>query len=403
MMENSESISTQEQEMPEVQAVGQKRFAGEIFAKAASKVGAPASVSFRVTDRCNYECVHCYQTHDDKNELRLDEIDRILGEIADEGALFLTFMGGEFFMRRDADAILIAARKRKFAIKLMTTGHHVDDRRADLLRDLGSIQVDLSLYSSDRHVHDQVTQVKGSWERTLAAANRLRARGIIVVLKSPLMSINASTITGVASIAQDIGAKFTFDPKVTAREDGDQGPTSLRVDEETLKGFYGSDFAGIWAFIKNRFGPSDGMPEKPLDATPCRAGSAIASINPQGLVYACTALPIACGDLRKQSFREVWRHSRRLDEIRGLTWGQIEECNRCDVRKYCKRCHAMALIEDGKMDGPSTEACRHAVVLRDLLREQGLIDKADNAMPATFAREQRNKLSIRSSALRVVG
>jgi ribose-phosphate pyrophosphokinase len=34
----------------------------------------------------------------------------------------------------------------------------------------------------------------------------------------------------------------------------------------------------------------------------------------------------------------------------------------------------MALLEDGKLAGPSLEACRHAVAVRDYLRERGAID-----------------------------
>jgi hypothetical protein len=46
----------------------------------------------------------------------------------------------------------------------------------------------------------------------------------------------------------------------------------------------------------------------------------------------------------------------------------------------------MALLEQGKMAGPSLEACRHAVTVRDSLRERGLIPATETALPPTWDR-----------------
>ena len=111
-----------------------RRGAADLLAQLAHRQGRPVTVTFQVTDRCNYECVHCYQEHVERDELSFAEIERILRELTDAGVLFLTLMGGEFFMRRDADDILRLAHELGFALKLLTTGHHVHDRRADLQR-----------------------------------------------------------------------------------------------------------------------------------------------------------------------------------------------------------------------------------------------------------------------------
>jgi len=365
------------------------RGAANLLARIGQRAVAPVTVTFQVTDRCNYGCVHCYETHGDKEELSLAEIDRILGEIADEGTLFVVLTGGEFFMRRDAEEILRAARRRRFAVKLLTTGWFVNEARADLIAALGSIQVDMSFYSGDPNVHDHITQIRGSWKRTLEAAERLRARNVPTVLKSPLMTLNADGIEQVGQIARKLGCQFQLDPKITTREDGDTGPLAVRAGEDALRAFYAEAYRG------------QGAPEpKDLDATPCRAGQDVCGINPQGLVSACHTLPRYGGDLRKQSFREIWRDSAEIRRVRELTWRRIEECNVCDVRDFCSRCHAMAYLEDGKLDGPSLEACRHAVILRSLLREQGIVPSGtgEDALPPPLASRGR----VRPKALRIL-
>jgi AdoMet-dependent heme synthase len=365
------------------------RGAADMLAARALREGRPVTVTFQVTDRCNYECVHCYQEHDaHPDELSFDEIDRILGEIADMGVLFLTFMGGEFFMRKDADAILASAHAKGFALKVLTTGHHISDKRADFLATLRPIQFDLSLYAGTKGKHEEITRMPGSWERTVAAARRLIARKMAVLLKAPVMETNAADVASMAALAKEMGAEFTFDPKITAIETGDKAPLSLRMKEATLRDFYRTTMASNLeaTFVGPESMSAKGEELRPLHHAPCRAGQQSVSIAPNGEVWPCNALPMPCGSLRTQSFAEVWSGSSQLEQVRNLRWATLAECNQCSLRPYCQRCHGMALVEHGQVAGPSLEACRHAVIIRDSLREQGLIPATETNLPPTWDR-----------------
>jgi radical SAM protein with 4Fe4S-binding SPASM domain len=365
------------------------RGAADLLAARAQREGWPVTVTFQVTDRCNYECVHCYQEHDaHDDELSFAEIERILDEIAAMGVLFLTFMGGEFFMRRDADQILAAAHAKGFALKVLTTGHHITDKRADFLATLRPIQFDLSLYAGHKGKHEEITRMPGSWERTVAAARRLLARKMAVLLKAPVMETNVDDVAGMAELATEMGAEFTFDPKITAIETGDQAPLELRMKAETLARFYRTTMAGHLerTFIGPESMKAKGEELRPLHHAPCRAGQQSVSISPNGDVWPCNALPMPCGNLRQQSFAAIWSGSPELASVRGLTWASLAECNRCSLRPYCQRCHGMALVEHGQVAGPSLEACRHAVEIRDSLRERGLIPATETALPPTWDR-----------------
>lgn len=368
------------------------RGAADLLADIARKNGRPVTVTFQVTDRCNYDCVHCYQDHADDNELSFDEIDDILVQLADAGVLFLTLMGGEFFMRSDADRILARAHELGFALKLLTTGHHVHDRRADFLATLKPLQVDMSLYAATPHIHEGITQQTGSWERTYSAARRLIERGIPVLLKAPVMESNAADLAELAELARDLGAQTSFDAKLTGKEDTDQTPVALRMKHDTLTEFYCGDGNGMASFLRTTYADFDPATSdlRPLSHTPCRAGQQAVSINPRGDVWPCNALPVACGNLREQRFEEIWTGSEELEEVRDLRWVKIAECNRCELRAYCQRCHGMALLEQGDMKGPSLEACRHAVAVRDALRTQGVIPDTEIAMPPTWDRVDRD-------------
>jgi radical SAM protein with 4Fe4S-binding SPASM domain len=368
----------------------------------AARSGVPLSVIFQVTDRCNYRCTHCYETHSrGEGELSTLEVIRILDELQAAGTLFLSFTGGEPFVRDDMPALLQAAVDRRFVTKIKSTGHFIDDACADRLARIGIAEVQLSVYAADPEIHDGVTRHAGSLERTLGAARRLRQRGIPVVMATPLMAANFDEYRAVRELSASIGAESTVDPKITAREDADKGPLSLRMTDAQVRELY--DDERLNALDGYAAEVACGRPARPLpslDDSPCGIGRRACHINPRGEVYGCTALALPVGDLRIQSFHDVWSGSPALQRLRAIRWRDIQGCNTCDVRRYCQRCNAMALTEDGELLGPSSEACRHAVALRESLRARGLVPDDDRAVPVGLRKEPTSVR--RPASLRVI-
>lgn len=382
--------------------------AGNFLVNRATATGIPSTITMMVTDRCNYSCSHCYQEHGEEEELTTEEIFDYLQQFADVGVLFITFMGGEFFMRRDADEILARAHELGFAIKVLSTGHHITEKRADFLASIRPLHVDLSLYGSKPEIHEAVTRHEGSWERTYQAAKRLIARNITVLLKTPVMESNVHDLRSLEELAHEIGAQYTMDPKLTAVENGDTSPLAHRMSQASLENFYENTMGD---FVAKQFAKAPEGEKRPLDHTPCFAGQVSCFINPQGKVWPCASLAVPVGDLRKESFREIWQQSPSLNEIRNLRWATISECNECPVREHCNRCHGMAMVEHGNMKGPSLESCRHAVATRDALRNRGLLPADHTALPPTWDRVEANGQhdllnstsgAKRSSALRIL-
>ena len=84
-----------------------------VLSERVAKTGRPYSAMLQVTERCNYRCSHCYQSHSDgTGELSLGEITGILDQLVELEVLLLTISGGEIFVRRDIEDILRAAQTR---------------------------------------------------------------------------------------------------------------------------------------------------------------------------------------------------------------------------------------------------------------------------------------------------
>ena len=80
----------------------------------------PLSVPVDLTMTCNERCVHCYRVIEDRRELSTDELKALFAELATAGTLYLTFSGGEIFLRRDLFELIAEAKRLRFDLRLKT-------------------------------------------------------------------------------------------------------------------------------------------------------------------------------------------------------------------------------------------------------------------------------------------
>jgi radical SAM protein with 4Fe4S-binding SPASM domain len=66
--------------------------------------------------------------------------------------------------------------------------------------------------------------------------------------------------------------------------------------------------------------------------------------------------PLPAGNLRRQKFLEIWRHSPQLNEVRSIRAHDLPICSTCAHLASCTRCPGLAYME-GNMRGPSVQDC----------------------------------------------
>jgi radical SAM protein with 4Fe4S-binding SPASM domain len=334
----------------------------------------PLSVHFDLTYRCNERCVHCYLDHDDHGELTTAECLAVMQELAQAGTLFLTFSGGEIFLRPDLYEILAAARRLHFDVSLKTNALLVTPERAQRLREFGVRRVQISVYSDIPEVHDAITKVPGSLQRTLAAIPLLLEQGLQVKLACPLMRENLLAYRGVMALAEKIGVPYVLDLTITPMMDGNEGPLAHRIPVSSLlpvmkdpKLHACTPQPTAEAALPMKQYPavigsavSSGIESEAYEDLPCSAGHNSCYISPYGDVFPCVQLPQAAGNLRRRRFSEIWYHAPQLERLRGIRESQLPLCSRCEIRSYCERCPGLALMEGGDLLGAYERACELA-------------------------------------------
>jgi len=327
----------------------------------------PLFVLCNLTYRCRLACGHCYvgAPAPGQTELSTAEYERLFDALAAEGTLFLTFSGGEVLCRGDFMALVAAARARRFGVRVFTSGVGLDEAVADALAAARVLAVEITLHAATAARHDAFAGRPGAWEEAVAAARRLRARSVGVALKITAMNFNAADVPAVHRLARELGCEFRHSPYVSVANDGDRRPLAFRMTDAQLATYFDA-YGNIPAPLGAEPPPpselcdDDGRPFRPNRyALSCLASFNSCSVDPYGVVWPCVGFPLAVGDVRRESFRDVWR-GEAMERFRANARREVAECASCAYDAFCARCAAFGFLEEGDIARANREHCRIA-------------------------------------------
>ena len=311
----------------------------ELWSKA-TKARIPIKVGLEITDKCNLNCCHCYLTGGSHSVISLSEAKSILDQIAEASCLFLTLTGGEPLTNKDCLDIMQYANEKAFSIRLLTNGTLITPKVADRIRN-AKVSVEVSIYGAVANTHDKFTRLRGSFDATIKGIKLLAQRRVRVVMKFLITKANFVEVKRVQQLAQRLGVGCIANPLIFPRIDGSPQPVSYRVSDPQLRQLMRDQIY---------------TPKK----TKCVAALSKCWISPSGEVYPCELARIKVGDLKNQSFAEIW-NSDEIKKLGTTHWFAPPDCClKCAVSEVCPRCPAIAYFEDGSFRRPSSEACRIA-------------------------------------------
>ena len=317
----------------------------------------PYAVQFELTSKCNLSCKHCFMADDDAAELSSEEIKCIIDQLVEMGTFFLAFTGGEIFTRDDLFDIARYAKEKGFFMTFMTNATLITSDHINEIKKLKPIKFEISLYGATAKTHDHITNVDGSFKRTLTAIEALIEAEIEVLIKTPLMNLNIKEADEIAAFVEDLGGAHRMNPGIAPTQDGSLDPLQYDISNEDM----------IIYLSEHDFDLSYLLDMDPLNRFSCKAGKAACCITPDGIVYPCVMMSIPVGDLREKSFKEIWHLQpvSELNRLRTLTSKDLTTCHTCDLTSYCVRCPGVTYLETGDLVGSSQSACRYALWRKD--------------------------------------
>jgi len=330
------------------------------------KKNIPLITVFELTNRCNLKCRHCYLPKNDKcsgSELTTEEIKRILSQLKRAGCLHLVLTGGEVFLRDDILDICKYAHKLNFDFRIFSNGNLITEKITRQLAESGISGVEISFYGRES-VHDKITGVRGSFEKSINAVNLLKRYKIKVTIKCLLMKSNFNDYPWLIRYARNNGVSYRFDPTVAPKNNGDKSILKHRLSNQQLKRVFGDkDLVGNVSFEDRKGG---GFSDWSNDLF-CSGGHNSCGIDSYGNVYPCLQLLIPLGNLRDKTFSKIWHpgNGSKLTQLRKFKQDDLQVCNKCTYAENCRRCPGLALLEDGNLLGPSSLSCKMVKVQCD--------------------------------------
>lgn len=314
-------------------------------------------LQFELTSRCNERCIHCYIPNPKKNaggDMPIEKVKSLIDEFAEMGGLHVTLSGGEVFLHRDIISIMQYCREKDMQISILSNLIALKDEQIPAIKEANVSIVQTSLYSMDPDTHDLITTVKGSQVKTKAAIEKLVAADIPVQISCPVMKANYLGYADVLKYAQELRCKAQTDYIMMAQSDLDTSNLANRLSldetEVLLKDImqwdkdYKEDtlrhppLSEEIAFDLERFA------KQPL----CGAGINDCCITENGDVYPCAGWQgMVCGNVYKQSLKDIWENSPQMKQIRAITQGDFPKCLKCNARDYCAMCLVRNYNESG--------------------------------------------------------
>ena len=283
----------------------------------------PVLSEVAVTYRCNAACTFCYagcnctaNPAGTAREMTTDEARKVLDRIAMEAKVpSVSFTGGEATLRDDLPALVRHARGLGMRVNLVTNGILASDPAVvERLAEAGLHSAQVSVEGTTAAVHEAITRVSGSFQRTLAGIRGLVAAGLRVhtnttvcrgnvedvlafprfvreALLLPRLSMNLVIPTGSASIHGRGGAPVTY------REVATLLPRLIAASREA-----GVEFLWYSPTPMCLFNPvAAGLGNKG-----CAACDGLLSVAADGSLLPCASYDRPLGSLLDRPFEEVW-------------------------------------------------------------------------------------------------
>ena len=283
--------------------------------------------------QCNQKCKFCYaarQCKSSSRELGTEEWKRVIDKLEDAHVPMVTFTGGEPTMREDID-VLVGYAKR-FVTRLNTNGVKLTGELAAKLREAGLDSVQVTLYSHDEEVHNDLVGCT-HFADTVNGIKNAVAAVLDISVNTPLCKKNAD-YAKTLEFVRSLGVRF-----VTASGLICTGMAGINHEEYDLS----SD--ELFEIIRNAKEYCDreemeidftspGLIEREkledlgMNVPMCGAALSNMAIAPDGAVVPCQSwlgTDAELGNILTDNFKKIWKHKKCV-ELRKMTEDEALAC-----------------------------------------------------------------------------
>ena len=337
----------------------------------------PETISLFLTYRCNLRCKMCgqwglkgsshgYPPEELKKQLSADDIRGLLDDVASFRPA-ITLFGGEPLIYTDLPEVIRMIKERNMRCNVITNGVLLETR-AEAIMDAGIDEIIFSL-DGPRDIHDEIRGTPNTFDRAMAGfkkiaglkKNRKTGRPLVNI-SSTIFEINYSRLDEIVRAAEEMSAaSITFhhliflSSEIYSRHDRifqdyfscsshdwegfvrehtpDIVPEKLIQMLQKIRSLKTDVDVSVYpnltdSEIVKYYTSFDFLPESYNNR--CMSPWMVAYVFPDGSVRPCQSLNYSIGNIRDDSFKQVWNGEK------ALTFRKILKKDKCFP--VCTRC-----------------------------------------------------------------
>ena len=331
----------------------------------------PKWIAWEITRRCNLRCVHCRSSSqlevEGHPDFSLDEAKRVLDDIRSYASPVVVLSGGEPLLRSDVFDIARYGTALGLRMCLATNGSLVTADTCRQITESGIRMVSLSLDGSTAAVHDDFRNQPGAFDGVMNAIRLFNAHNIDFLVNSSFTKRNQDEAPKIHQLVKSLGATAWYLFMIVPTGRGEEIMAELIPPDEyeaMLNWHYDMEKEEDELLVRPTCAPQyyrvvlqrakqegERFKRRTLKFSTggskgCLAGQLICMIDVDGNVLPCSYFPLPAGNIRHQSFREIWEESPLFLEMRDFA-GYKDHCGRCEYLNVCGGCRARAWAVTG--------------------------------------------------------
>lgn len=290
----------------------------------------PLGAEVEITSGCNLRCKHCFQGEYKEEFMPFNNFKRIIDILKKNNVFEINLVGGEVFHHEDAMKMINYVAEAGMVLTIVTNATLITDEQIEELSNIKYLYVLISL-DGNKTIHE-VIRGKGTYERTIETAKKLKNAGINVEFLFTLNAINISVYEEAVEYSKEIDIPINFNLFKPFSKNGHKDlviePNKFFAVVENLlslrvkKGYkIGVSNAAIAAYAL-------GLPDK----NECTATLSGLVINKHEKMLACPYL-VECGYHKAdelpdfdENFLEKWRNGNYFNRFRS---NGLRNCQAC--------------------------------------------------------------------------
>ncbi len=296
------------------------------------------SIHIEIASACNERCVHCYIPHECKDKMMDSKLFyRILDEGREMNIINVTLSGGEPLLHRDFLGFLAKCRELDLSVNVLSNLTLLTDDIVLEMKKNPLLSVQTSLYSMDPLVHDSITKLMGSFEKTKSGLMQLYSAGIPLQISCPIMKQNKNSFLDVIQWGREHNIAVAVEPMIFATYDRSGSNLANRLSLEEIGAAVDKQLPEGYAdMMREAAKKKEALTGDDPICSICRYSFCVSA---EGNVFPCAGWQTnTIGNLNQQTIREIWETSEKIQGLRQIKRERFPKCVTCEDRGYCTVC-----------------------------------------------------------------